>query len=280
VKIIPPKYADVINELLLKDPNVPGPIAVKHLRKKFCGHGIEPSDWPGAQRLNQKLRNMKKIMKQTRKQQVPMPIKASPVAQVCFVPPPSPGTWTPVTAADKPSLRKRGPTEEEKTFVIELFSSSEEGSDKNFAPEEDPEWQSHEKPIAEKYCAMIDQLLDSKKDATPKELLSSMKKIYIRTGGPNPPNWPGDARIKTQIRMARRKKFPPTRMISKYKDSIDEILLADVSAKYADVHSELFRRFKNEDNSHPEDWPGKSKIMDRIHNTRRRIRRSQRRLSV
>jgi len=62
-KAIPAKYGDEIKALVMEDPHIQAAVAVEHLRRKYCRHGIEPSDWPGDKRLNQKVRNTKRRRK-------------------------------------------------------------------------------------------------------------------------------------------------------------------------------------------------------------------------
>jgi len=269
VKINPTKYGDEIKYLLMERPNVQPAVAVEQLRKKFCSHDIEPSDWPGGERLNKTMRTTKIQMKKSEREQdevlnshITNPL---PYAQVCSVLPPSLASSDSAKTAGAPFRHKGEPTVEETTM--------DEGSGKDFTPVGVPVLESHGKTIADKYCAMIDQLLDSNKKATAKVLLSNMKKMCIRSGGTLPPDWPGDARIKTQVREAKYKKNPPKPMAKKYTHAIEEIVRADMIISYLDVYSELIRRFQNDEDSLPEDWPGKYKIKNRVASTKRRIRR-------
>lgn len=73
----------------------------------------------------------------------------------------------------------------------------------------------------------------------------------------------------------RKKRAPPRIMAAKYADPIYEMVRADMKAKYSDILAEMIRRFKK-NGAMPQDWPGATRIKDKVGNSRRRIRALQR----
>jgi len=63
-KIIPAKYGDEVKDLLMKDPHIQADVVVEHLQRKYCRDDTETSAWSGDKRLNQKVHNTRRRMKE------------------------------------------------------------------------------------------------------------------------------------------------------------------------------------------------------------------------
>jgi len=138
--------------------------------------------------------------------------------------------------------------------------------------------------IAQKYTVAIKEILDDNSGLAETKVLEELKRAFL----PAADDWPGDFRMLSKIYGVRKNQSGVNEagmhprcgqraMAPKYGDPITEMLRKDIKVRPAEILSELKRRFGNaNDNSLPEDWPGDSKINNRIRNKRHELRRLQR----